>query len=78
MTFCLSSSEHNHFLASDRASMTIDPEKGIHIGTATASVLGILAQSIYACFFLPSLPYMIQIYFPGVLQTTGSITYRST
>ena len=46
--------------------MPIDPEKGIHIGTVTACILGIAGQMIFHCLFNPILPFIVKIYFPGV------------
>ena len=74
----MSSSNTVTFLHNYNAFMPIDPEKGFHAGTVVSSVLGILAQSVYACLILPSLPYMIQVYFPGVSKDMVFITSRST
>lgn len=46
--------------------MPIDVEKGFHKGTLITCTLAITAQSIMNLIILPTLPFMIQMYFPEV------------
>lgn len=49
-----------------RKQMAIDPEKGLHIGTLLSCLLCIVGQAVVASLILPSLPFLVKMYFPGV------------
>ena len=47
--------------------MTVDPESGFHKGTLISCILSVIAQTVNNFLILPSLPFLIQIYYPDVL-----------
>lgn len=47
--------------------MTVDPENGFHKGTLVSCILSVIAQTVNNFLILPSLPFLIQMYYPDVL-----------
>lgn len=58
--------------------MPIDPEKGLHIGTLLSCLLCIIGQAVVASLILPSLPFLVKMYFPGVQFYGCNNQIRST
>lgn len=48
--------------------MPIDPEKGFHKGTLISCILSVIGQAINNCLILPSLPFLIKMYYPDVIE----------
>lgn len=53
--------------------MPIDPEKGFHMGTLISCILCVVGQAINNCLILPSLPFLIKMYFPDVIECDLSL-----
>lgn len=58
--------------------MTIDPEKGFHIGTLTSCILSVIAQAMNNCLILPSLPFLVKMYYPDVYELHTDMSCRLT